>query len=1274
MRTLSLLSGILLLVASTVLATTIERQISFPAVQVSQSGQYDEIKMDGLRLIGEPGEPVLPTYAHTIVLPAGEVLSEVILTNAIWEEFNQAVTPVPGANLFPISSGQTAELTPNPAIYRENDIFPQNIITDIQTGFLRGHAIGSFLVKPVRWNPQTGIFEYLVEATFQIETQSDQSALDALSHLRRDAETARLLEKSVLDREYALSYPNVNHELDEVPLDLLIICANIHVDAWEEYAEFKRLRGTETLILTTADIYQDFDGADNQAKIRAAIDSYYITMGTNYVILGGDVQYIPYRGMYDATAGEEDYNIPADVYYAGLDGNWNTDGDNRWGESNEADLYQEICIGRAPVSSDNMIEVWIHKQIMYQSQPVVDEVTNGLMVGEDLGWVSWGGEYKDEVRLGSNNYGYNTAGFPDEWDVGTLYDMDAVWNIQTLFNRLNSGVNLVNHLGHANVPYMLKADINDITDNTLLNDGVNHQFYMLYSQGCYCGAFEQNSIAERWNTINHGAFAMIANSRYGWGSGNNTDGPSQHYDREFFDALFAEDIYEVGAANRDSKHECIPYINGSCMRWVFYELNLFGDPSVKLYTSEVQELQADIPDLYIIGEGIYIASLPGIEGARVAISRDGNLLAVGDTDRNGDVVIPIDINEVGTLTVQIVAQNYLPYTEEITAILPEGGYPMLVGVEVDDEEFGNNNQRADFGEELDFVLEVRNVGQDDLGEVLFSLESLHADVTVDDVETTIPNLESQETVFVSIRAFISTTVINATKATFQVRMMVDEEELSTTFSKDLYAPELKLLTLWINDEQGNGNSRMESGETAGVGVCIENSGGAMLDNAMVSLSCNDPSVSNLILEPQTIAVPFEDQLDIYNLAQVTIAENVPTPSRTWILVEITRDDGYEFRQFLPLELNGFADDLESIEQPWEHYAVNDNEDQWHLSLERNHTRDGVRSWKAGGDYEDYADDTDAALELPPIDRDGPIVLSFYHWMDAEISGNFEGECYDGGRIELSPDGENWMPLPMQSYNYVTRGDGPFGEGERVFSGQFDWTYEEFTIQGDPGTIFLRFRFGSDRGTTAEGWYIDDVQISMPSTDTAPSGLAATSEQNLVTLTWQSPVQELDDVDQLRGFFVYRDGEVVSDLVINLEYVDDLLEMPMGEYIYTVSAVYEQTGESAQCEPFLFEYDYNAVADKSANLPSQWSVSQGYPNPFNPSVTFDFAVPRQGKIEFGLYNVLGQLVYSSENVYSAGVHHFVFHTDMTDLPLVSGIYFANFRYESSENLQKVILVK
>ena len=140
-------------------------------------------------------------------------------------------------------------------------------------------------------------------------------------------------------------------------------------------------------------------------------------------------------------------------------------------------------------------------------------------------------------------------------------------------------------------------------------------------------------ISEHFVTTAHGAFAVIGNSRYGWGDPYGTDGASQYYDRQFFDAIFGEDILDIGRANQDSKHDNIGYINQEAMRWVYYELNLFGDPLATL-PPQVNEYEPTITDPSI-------STLTGDQMTEINFS-----IVYTDMDNNNPLYINVVINGI----------------------------------------------------------------------------------------------------------------------------------------------------------------------------------------------------------------------------------------------------------------------------------------------------------------------------------------------------------------------------------------------------------------------------------------------------------------------------------------------------------------------------------------------------------------------------------------------------------------------------------------------------
>jgi hypothetical protein len=205
-----------------------------------------------------------------------------------------------------------------------------------------------------------------------------------------------------------------------------------------------------------------------------------------------------------------------------------------------------------------------------------------------LSGTTWGDDYKDEVRYGSSNYGYVTVGFPPAYSVQTLYDHNYTggWSTSQLITILNSGPHLLNHMGHANTTTVMKMEITDVDS---LQNSVP---FFFFSQGCYAGAFDnrstpgkgyltQDCIAEHFVTGPRGAFACVVNSRYGWFMRGSTDGATQRYDRQFWDAVFGDELPWLGVALQMAKEDNIDYLvaGDQTMRFCYYELNLLGDPA-----------------------------------------------------------------------------------------------------------------------------------------------------------------------------------------------------------------------------------------------------------------------------------------------------------------------------------------------------------------------------------------------------------------------------------------------------------------------------------------------------------------------------------------------------------------------------------------------------------------------------------------------------------------------------------------------------------------------
>ena len=631
----------------------IEQEFSKPDINKIEKDkeEYDRVTIPGMPKIVKAGKPVLPVKSLQILLPFGKDVQSIEVTG-MKRDLTGTYYVEPGEEPVPIGipMKEPPKIVPNETIYSSTKPYPGKLY-EASVQNLRGYKILVLNLFPVQYTPRPGTITHYKEMKIIVNTKPGVNNL--YRGLPKDKE--RVLQ--VVDNpEIAGTYP-----LDtkfSPSYDHVIITNSTFATAFQELADWKTRKGVRSHVVTVEYINSTYPGRDLQEKIRNYIKYSYLNDGIEYVLLGGDGDgspvggetgpaVVPARGFYAAVEGYADYNIPADLYYATLDGTWDDDNDGVWGEPGEDDLYAEVFVGRAAVDSLEEVNNFINKTIAYESTPADDQyLKNATMVGEYLEWAVWGGDYKDEIKNGSCNWSYCTVGFPPEYNVSTLYDRDYPghnWPKSVLIAIMNNGTQLIfNHLGHAYVGYVMKMYNADV--DALVND----KYFFAYSQGCYDGSFDNRGagggyytydcIAEHFTLTPHGAFAFIGNSRYGWGDCYTTNGPSQHYDRQFYDAIFNESIGNIGKANQDSKEDNVWQISGTAMRWCYYEINLFGDPETSLVPTAVPWL---------------------------SVTPDNSTVGVGN-DTNVSVCVNATYLEEGTYNVSIIIANNDPDENPVT--------------------------------------------------------------------------------------------------------------------------------------------------------------------------------------------------------------------------------------------------------------------------------------------------------------------------------------------------------------------------------------------------------------------------------------------------------------------------------------------------------------------------------------------------------------------------------------------------------------------------------
>ncbi|MCD4745445.1 MAG: PKD domain-containing protein [Bacteroidales bacterium] len=740
--------------------------------------------------------------------------------------------------------------------------FPGNIARNTTPFIIKDLRGTSVYVYPFQYNAMQNVLRVYKQVTVELI----ENNLAAINPLKNEATT--ILKE--MDGIYKSVFINYEQNKDDLTIgeygDILIVTTSRDEDAIEPYIQWKKEKGfnVEKIVVAT--------GTNVKTNIQ---DAYNANNNLLYVQLVGDWEDI--KSDLGTT-----YNAPMDPQLGCVEG---------------TDDHPDICIGRFSANAPNQVTTQVNKVINYEKNPEAgaDWYKAATGIASDQGPGDDGELDYEHLDVIWNNkldsFTYET--------YSPIYDPTA--SASMVATAVNNGTSVINYTGHGSSTSWGTTGFNN---NDIANLTNGDKLPFIISVACSNGVFHGagDCFAEAWLKKENGGavMALMASIGQPW------EPPMRGQDY-FMDILIGGYNYEThpgqnGISTTEQRTTLGAFVfNGLVLMTTESGQNgdwntaktwiTFGDPSMQART--------DLPaDLTLSNETIMtgvpfttIVTVSGVpvQGAMICLSQDDNFFS-GITDVSGEVTIVHTLSP-GTAKFVVTAFNTETIYQDAT-VSPAGGAWITINNFAIDDAAGNNNGLADYGESILLDVAAENVGSDPANGVDATLSSTDDYITITD-NTHFYGDIAVGAIVNGDGAFAFTVADNAPDnhlASFQVEFTDgNKNSWTSNISITLHAPVLELDDYVIDDQSGNGNGKLDPGETVELKIDILNNGSSEAYNVSGELICNNAyiTIQQTVLQYGNIAGGETGQ----QAYTVTADINTPNGNSVAFNFEITADLG-----------------------------------------------------------------------------------------------------------------------------------------------------------------------------------------------------------------------------------------------------------------------------------------------------------------------------------------------------------------------------------------------
>ena len=690
-----------------------------------------------------------------------------------------------------------------------DNLYPENLARSTSPFILKDVRGTSVYVYPFRYNAKKNVLRVYSSITVKLvennETPENPIPKASKTSLRG------------MGAIYNSVFINYEHNKDDLTIgdygDILVICTDRDEDAIEPFIQWKKEKGF--------DVFKEVVGTNTNVKslVQQKYDENNDIMFVQLVGDWGDIKCDVLNGS------------PMDPQLGCVVG---------------TDNVADITVGRISANSPSDVTVQVNKIINYEKNPEA----GGDWYSTTTGIASEQGENKgddDEIDKVHVQIIYDDKLDPFTYDsYNPIYEPSANSNMVT--TAINNGTSIINYCGHGSISSWGTTGFNN---NDIANLSNGDKLPWIISVACDNGEFHLGTcFAEAWLRKSNGGAIMtlMATISQPWqppmrgqdyfndiltGGYNYDDHPAQNGISTTELRTFTGPIIFNGLVLMTAE-------SGTPSDWETAKTwTIFGDPSMQLRTATPDDIALS-NSLVMIGvpyETIVTGSNGPVEGAMVSLSQGNNYFS-GITDASGSVTIAHTFNP-GLAKLVVTGFNTETIYEDVTVVPADGPYIMVGEFAIDDEQ-GNGNGQADFGESVLLNVSAKNVGIETSTGVSATLSTTDSYITISDNTYDFGDIAANETVQ-GTGAFAFTLaedIPDQHNIIFEIEFEGSSKETwVSNFSIFGCAPEFTVNELTIDDSgSGNGDGILDPGETADVKVSTTNSGHADAPSTSATLA------------------------------------------------------------------------------------------------------------------------------------------------------------------------------------------------------------------------------------------------------------------------------------------------------------------------------------------------------------------------------------------------------------------------------------------------------